>query len=73
MAQTPAPAIGAQRSYGDAAINSDGAAIDMNRLDRFLSFDPESGVLEAEAGVSITNILSTFAGQVATFRFRSDR
>nr|WP_323777335.1 FAD-binding oxidoreductase [Amylibacter sp.] len=59
--ETPAPAIGAQRSYGDAAINSDGAAIDMNRLDRFIGFDPETGVLNAESGVSITAMLDTFA------------
>ena len=63
MADTPAPAVGAQRSYGDAAINTDGKAIDMNRLDRFISFDAETGVLEAEAGVSITQMLQTFAPQ----------
>ena len=63
MADTPAPAIGAQRSYGDAAVNTDGKAVDMNRLDRFISFDAKTGVLEAEAGVSITNMLETFAPQ----------
>ena len=49
----PTPAFGARRSYGDACLNSDGRAIDMTRLDRILSFDPETGVVEAEAGESL--------------------
>ena len=57
--ESPAPALGASRSYGDAALNDGGDMIDMTRLDRFLGFDPDTGVLEAEAGVSITDILST--------------
>ena len=57
--QTPCPAIGARRSYGDAALAPQ--AIDMTRLDRFISFDTESGLLEAESGVTITDILNTFA------------
>jgi decaprenylphospho-beta-D-ribofuranose 2-oxidase len=57
----PAPAIGALRSYGDAALNDGGAAINMTRLDRFIGFDAGTGVLEAEAGATITDILSTFA------------
>lgn len=63
MSETPAPAVGAQRSYGDAAVNTDGKAVDMNRLDRFISFDAQTGILHAEAGVSITQMLSTFAPQ----------
>ena len=61
MAQTPAPAIGNQRSYGDTALNTDGHVTDMTRLDRFLNFDPETGLLEAEAGATIGDILKTFA------------
>mgnify|MGYP000138193732 CR=1 FL=1 len=45
------PAIGARRSYGDACLNSTGAAVDMTRLDRILSFDATPGLVEAEAGV----------------------
>ena len=56
---TPCPAIGARRSYGDAAIADQ--AIDMTRLDRFISFDKATGLLDAEAGVTITDILNTFA------------
>ncbi len=61
LADESGPAVGALRSYGDAALNDCGHAIQMTRLDRFIGFDAETGVLEAEAGVSITDILSTFA------------
>ncbi|MCP5088525.1 MAG: FAD-binding oxidoreductase [Rhodobacteraceae bacterium] len=61
LADASGPAIGALRSYGDAALNDGGHAVQMTRLDRFIGFDPETGVLEAEAGASITDILSAFA------------
>ena len=63
LADNAGPAIGALRSYGDAALNDGGHAVQMTRLDRFLSFESESGVLQAEAGVTITDILNTFAPQ----------
>lgn len=50
-------ASGLRRSYGDSCINDDGALIDMTALDRFVSFDRSTGVLEAEAGVSLKEIL----------------
>lgn len=59
MAESPCPAIGMRRSYGDAPLAEQ--AIDMTRLDRFVSFDADSGLLEAEAGVTIGDILDTFA------------
>ncbi|MGB3147255.1 MAG: FAD-binding oxidoreductase [Paracoccaceae bacterium] len=55
------PAIGNRRSYGDAALNSNGQAIDMSRLDRMIGFDPKSGVLEVEAGATIGEIAAIFA------------
>ncbi|GAA0284935.1 FAD-binding protein [Rhodovulum strictum] len=55
------PAIGNFRSYGDAALNAGGAAVQMTRLDRLLSFDAETGVLEAEAGTTIAELLRVFA------------
>lgn len=55
------PAIGMRRSYGDAALNSDSRAIDMTRLDRILGFDPDTGVIEVEAGVRIGDIASAYA------------
>ena len=59
LQDTPCPAIGARRSYGDANLATH--AIDMTRLDRFISFDKETGLLEAEAGVTIADMLNTFA------------
>ena len=57
------PAIGGRRSYGDAALNGGGRAIDMTRLDRILSFDPASGKVEVEAGVTIGALCRVFAPQ----------
>ena len=57
----PAPAMGMRRSYGDAALNSDGRIIDMRGLDRFLSFDPDTGILELEAGARIGDVAASFA------------
>jgi len=61
METNPAPAVGNRRSYGDAALNDGGAVIDCSRLDRFLDFDPETGLLEAEAGVTLGEMLDCFA------------
>ncbi len=61
MAETPAPAIGNCRSYGDACLNDGGRVIDMTRMDRFLAFDAETGVLEVEAGQTIGQIAETMA------------
>ena len=61
MAEEPAPAIGARRSYGDACLNGGGRAVDMTRLDRFLGFDAETGVLEVEGGIAIGEIARVMA------------
>ena len=58
MKETPSPAIGMRRSYGDLPLAAQ--AIDMTRLDRFIAFDAETGLLEAEAGATIGDILNTF-------------
>jgi L-gulonolactone oxidase len=50
-------ASGLRRSYGDSCINGEGAMIDMTGLDRFVSFDRSTGLLVAEAGVSLADIL----------------
>ncbi len=55
-----APAFGMRRSYGDAALNHGGRAIDMSGLDRFLAFDAETGILELEAGVRIGDVAAAF-------------
>jgi FAD/FMN-containing dehydrogenase len=50
---------GAGRSYGDAAFNP-AATMLMARRNRFLAFDPATGVLTCEAGVTLADILDTF-------------
>ncbi len=51
---------GMGRSYGDAPLNAQGGVICHSRLNRFLAFDGQSGVLECEAGVSLAEILRYF-------------
>ena len=45
--------IGLRRSYGDSGLNVGGRLLDMTGLDRLVGFDPESGVVTAEAGLSL--------------------
>jgi len=54
----PLIARGAGYSYGDAALNSNGAVILTERLNRILSFNEETGFLKAESGVRIEEIFS---------------
>jgi decaprenylphospho-beta-D-ribofuranose 2-oxidase len=51
---------GAGRSYGDCALNSGGAALLTGRLDRILAFEPESGLLQVEPGVTFRRLLEVF-------------
>lgn len=51
---------GLGRSYGDAALNKDAGVIGHTLLNRFLSFDESSGVLECEGGVSLAEIIKYF-------------
>jgi FAD/FMN-containing dehydrogenase len=44
---------GAGRSYGDAATNSSGPVLDMTGLKTIRSFDEETGIVRAEAGLTI--------------------
>ena len=53
-------ARGAGRSYGDAAINQGSGVILGEKLDRFLNFDAQSGVLHAQGGARFSDIISTF-------------
>lgn len=50
-------ARGGGLAYGDAALNSGGRVVSMSRLNRFLEFDAEHGLLTCEAGVSLGEIL----------------
>lgn len=49
--------FGLGRSYGDSNLNPDGALIETRRMDRFIRFDRKTGLLAAEAGVSLDEIL----------------
>jgi len=44
---------GAGQSYGDAALNSENIILDSTRLNRILDWNPETGIIEAEAGATI--------------------
>ena len=56
-------ARGQGRSYGDAAMNSVGHLILTERLNRFLEFDEGSGVLKAEAGATLKDVLDAMVPQ----------
>jgi len=51
---------GLGRSYGDAALNRNAGVIGCGQLNRFLSFQDSTGVLECESGVSLAEIIQYF-------------
>ncbi len=51
---------GAGRSYGDCALNRDGAALLTEKLDHILAFDEKSGTLTVEPGVDFRTLLREF-------------
>lgn len=53
-------ARGLGRSYGDASLNAEGITVLMQRLNRILAFDADTGILECEAGVSLKEIAEIF-------------
>lgn len=53
-------ARGNARSYGDAAQNADGALVLGTRLDRFVSFDPDTKILVTEPGATFGDVLASF-------------
>jgi decaprenylphospho-beta-D-ribofuranose 2-oxidase len=52
---------GLGRSYGDQSVNVGYLTTVCTRLNHFLSFDKNTGILECEAGVSHDEIIQTFA------------
>jgi len=55
----PYLARGRGRSYGDASLPAAGhRSVDTARLDRLISFNPATGVIDAEAGVTLDAILA---------------
>ena len=56
-------ARGLGRAYGDSALNENQAVMIQTRRNRFLGFDPQSGILTCEAGTSFHEILEHFLPQ----------
>lgn len=50
-------ARGLGRSYGDPAQNAGGLVVDMTALDRIHSIDPDSGIVEVDAGISLDTLM----------------
>jgi FAD/FMN-containing dehydrogenase len=50
--------VGAGRSYDISALNPGGSLIDATSLDNLIAFDPATGILRAEAGVTLDQILA---------------
>lgn len=59
-ASRPFIARGLGRSYGDTAVNAEGSVIDFSRFNSMIAFDPGTGILECEGGVSLAEILNAF-------------
>jgi decaprenylphospho-beta-D-ribofuranose 2-oxidase len=53
-------ARGGGRSYGDQALNREGAVLLTGRLDRLLGFDEATGILECEPGVTFRTLIDIF-------------
>lgn len=59
LTRGPLIARGNGRSYGDSAVNP-ALTLDMKGMDRMLSFDPDTGILVAEAGVLLADVIARF-------------
>ena len=54
---TPILPYGNGRSYGDSNLNVGGALLLGRQLDRFIGFDPSTGILRVEGGVLLSEII----------------
>jgi FAD/FMN-containing dehydrogenase len=50
-------AVGMGRSYGDVCLLKDGTLLKTTSMNRLLAFDPATGLLTAEAGITLAEIL----------------
>src|ERR1700760_916981 len=50
--------VGMGRSYGDVCLNHGNTVLTTRPLDRLLTFDPQTGRLRCEAGVTLAEILA---------------
>ena len=53
-------ARGQGRSYGDAAMSMNGIVMLTERLSRFVSFDEQTGLLTAQAGTTLAEVIREF-------------
>lgn len=51
---------GLGRSYGDSCLNENGYLLSTRLLDKFVLFNPDSGILRCESGVTLDEILRVF-------------
>jgi decaprenylphospho-beta-D-ribofuranose 2-oxidase len=47
---------GAGRSYGDAALNTNGLIIDTTKINQVIDWNPETGIISAEPGLTIEGL-----------------
>ena len=47
---------GAGRSYGDASLNAENITLDLTRMRRILEWNPETGIISVEPGVTIQHL-----------------
>jgi FAD/FMN-containing dehydrogenase len=52
--------FGHGRSYGDSCLNGGRELIECGRLNRILGFDPVTGVVRCEGGVSLADVIEVF-------------
>lgn len=52
---------GLGRSYADQATNRGHLIVKMEKMDRFISFNEDKGILECEAGISLDEIITVLA------------
>jgi FAD/FMN-containing dehydrogenase len=50
--------FGNGRSYGDSCLNEGGMALKTRGIDRYIEFDPLSGLLRCESGILLSEILN---------------
>src|SRR5205807_1127097 len=47
---------GAGRSYGDASLSAEHICLDLTRMNRILDWNPETGIIQVEPGVTIRQL-----------------
>jgi decaprenylphospho-beta-D-ribofuranose 2-oxidase len=47
---------GGGNSYGDAAMNSENIVVDLRRMNRILEWNPDSGLIQVEPGVTLSDL-----------------